>query len=474
MRPRRGTLLVSAMLAAIAIAIVLPLTASAQLYLPLLLRNKEGGVVSPTKPPATAVVPTSTKAAPTATATATKVPTATATTAPPSVPAAPSGLAVQTLSSSRLALSWTDNSSNESGFQVERAPAGTSNYALVTVLGPDTTAYEDSGLTPNTTYSYRVRATGPGGYSGYSNSANGTTLAANTKPAAPTNLTAHNITDSSVYLTWTDNSNNETGFHLYLGIPETSYVTEIGAGVLLADYTSVTVIDLYSDHPYMFWVSAYNDAGESSWSNSVTIRTKAQVVTATRFCNYTSHPIISLEVDGFEYFPTSPLGILSGQCYDVHLTPGTHSFSAANGFWQSTYSRFEMYTWSSSFQQVAGQVGEISFNDPTIQQLLSNFGSVAYWHGMYWTYNPYATPHEAAYCFYSNGKYRFYVDGVQHSTGTYSLVQRGSLFTKFQTSASHVGMLYEAYGKFDMLQSPPGNQFTEYNLYPGNCPPTAP
>jgi hypothetical protein len=35
-------------------------------------------------------------------------------------------------------------------------------------------------------------------------------------------------------------------------------------------------------------------------------------------------------------------------------------------------------------------------------------------------------------------------------------------------------MLYEAYGKFDMLQSPPGNQFTEYNLYPGNCPPTAP
>src|SRR5206468_12564526 len=39
----------------------------------------------------------------------------------PSPPAAPSSLAATATSSSQINLSWTDNSSNESGFKIERA-----------------------------------------------------------------------------------------------------------------------------------------------------------------------------------------------------------------------------------------------------------------------------------------------------------------------------------------------------------------
>src|ERR1039458_587789 len=63
-------------------------------------------------------------------------------------------------SASRIDLAWTDNSSNETGFIIERASS--SNFAgavLVTTTAANATAYSDTGLTANTTYYYRVRAT---------------------------------------------------------------------------------------------------------------------------------------------------------------------------------------------------------------------------------------------------------------------------------------------------------------------------
>jgi titin len=86
-----------------------------------------------------------------------------------------------------LSLSFTDNASNETGFDVERCQgSGCSGFAKVAGLGVNVTTYVDSSLLEGTMYCYRVRAVNSGGASAYSNTSCATTLVA--APAAPSNL----------------------------------------------------------------------------------------------------------------------------------------------------------------------------------------------------------------------------------------------------------------------------------------------
>lgn len=77
-------------------------------------------------------------------------------------PAAPTGLAVTLTTSGRIALAWTDNATNETGFRIERSPDGVT-WTVVGTAAPDATTYVDRGLLPQTQYFYRVSATGNGG-----------------------------------------------------------------------------------------------------------------------------------------------------------------------------------------------------------------------------------------------------------------------------------------------------------------------
>jgi hypothetical protein len=139
--------------------------------------------VVPTATP-TVVVPTATptSAPPTATPTRTPTPvpptatpTRTPTPIPPPLPAAPSGLTATAVSRNRIDLAWQDNSSNETGFQIERSRAGGA-FSLIATTGASATTYSNTtGLGPNKTYSYRLRAVNTAGSSAYSNTASATT-----------------------------------------------------------------------------------------------------------------------------------------------------------------------------------------------------------------------------------------------------------------------------------------------------------
>ncbi len=89
-------------------------------------------------------------------------------------PQAPSNLVATTVSDSEIDLSWTDNSSDEAGFKVERKLYGES-FSQVAVLGANVTSYNDTELSSYRTYYYRVRSYNDGGNSGYSNEASATT-----------------------------------------------------------------------------------------------------------------------------------------------------------------------------------------------------------------------------------------------------------------------------------------------------------
>src|SRR5262249_55091361 len=76
---------------------------------------------------------------------------------------APSGLSATATSSTAIHLTWNDNSSNESGFEVWRSTTGASGtYTLLKTLAANTKSTNDTGLTPGTQYCYEVRALGSG------------------------------------------------------------------------------------------------------------------------------------------------------------------------------------------------------------------------------------------------------------------------------------------------------------------------
>jgi Fibronectin type III domain len=87
---------------------------------------------------------------------------------------APTNLSATAVSSTQINLSWADNSSNETGFKVERTMHGKSFKQIATV-GENVTTYADTRLKASTTYRYRVRAYNSGGNSNYSNIASATT-----------------------------------------------------------------------------------------------------------------------------------------------------------------------------------------------------------------------------------------------------------------------------------------------------------
>jgi len=92
-------------------------------------------------------------------------------------PAAPSDLTATAIGPNRIALGWTDNSGNEDGFKIERKEGDTGSWQEIVQVGANSTTYLDTGLQPDTTYYYRVRAFNATGDSDYSNEASATTQA---------------------------------------------------------------------------------------------------------------------------------------------------------------------------------------------------------------------------------------------------------------------------------------------------------
>ena len=71
------------------------------------------------------------------------------------VPIAPTTLTGQAVSTSKINLAWTDNSTNEDGFKIERKITN-GTYALIGNTAVNITNYTDSNLAANTVYTYRV------------------------------------------------------------------------------------------------------------------------------------------------------------------------------------------------------------------------------------------------------------------------------------------------------------------------------
>jgi len=81
--------------------------------------------------------------------------------------AEPSALIPSTVGASEIRLVWTDNSNNEDGFTLERAPMGSGQYGPIASLAPNTTKFTDASVLCSTNYDYRISAYNCAGSSGY-------------------------------------------------------------------------------------------------------------------------------------------------------------------------------------------------------------------------------------------------------------------------------------------------------------------
>jgi hypothetical protein len=73
-------------------------------------------------------------------------------------PTAVSGVYLQVLSDTEITVNWSDNSPDETGFEIKRSDDGGSTYSVVHTTAADAISWADSGLTGNTEYFYTVRA----------------------------------------------------------------------------------------------------------------------------------------------------------------------------------------------------------------------------------------------------------------------------------------------------------------------------
>jgi len=209
----------------------------------------------------------------------------------PDVPADPSDLTFSNITNGSIQINWSDNSSNEDGFEIHRAFSSGGSYTRIAILGPGMTTYNHAGLDPDREYFYQVYAFNGGGYS---SPVSGSAFTLPDAPAAPSNLTTGLITTSSIQLLWSDNSNNEDSFEIYSSLSAGGPYDLAGStGPGVRSYNDVGLED---DTEYFYRVYAVNTGGVSDFA-SVSGTTQRRVPDAPTKLNVSSNNTCTVDLD---------------------------------------------------------------------------------------------------------------------------------------------------------------------------------
>ena len=184
---------------------------------------------------------------------------------PPALPAA-SNASARPSNSSSISVTWTDNSTTEDGFRVERAPSAAGPWEVVQTDGANVTSFYEGYRTSEQTMCYRVVAFNVQGDATPSNTA------CTVPPAAPTNLVATPGALRTIDLTWDDKSAFEDGYQVLRSWNGLSFAL---AADLAANTRSYADTSLQGNTRYWYRVLAKKDGGSSDLSNTAIATTIA-------------------------------------------------------------------------------------------------------------------------------------------------------------------------------------------------------
>ncbi|WP_420128370.1 S8 family serine peptidase [Longimicrobium sp.] len=191
-------------------------------------------------------------------------------TIPTGSPAPPTGLLATATSGTAARITWTDGSSNETGFTLTRALRNTDGtwgpYATIRSPAADSTWYVNTGLLAGRQYRYQLRACNAAGCSPWATS---NVLALPTVPAAPTAISGTTLSVSSLRVQWTDASRNESSFALQRApvTPTGSVGAYAPVATLAPDQVQFTNTGM-AVGTYRYRVRVCNLAGCSAWTTS--------------------------------------------------------------------------------------------------------------------------------------------------------------------------------------------------------------
>ena len=189
---------------------------------------------------------------------------------------APTNFTGSAASSSSIKLNWSDVSSGEVGFEIWRRKvtgSGTySTWSMPVITSANATTVTDTGLEPNSTYQYKIRAAGNSGRSNYTPSSSTSYLVVSTSldniaPASPSGLTASQTGVGAITLKWTAATDN-TGIREYVIYYGT---TTVATG---SNATQFVLKNLPVNRTFTFTVKAKDLGGNiGGASNSATANT---------------------------------------------------------------------------------------------------------------------------------------------------------------------------------------------------------
>ena len=84
------------------------------------------------------------------------------------VPSTPQNLTAHAQATNRILLGWTDTSENETGFEIQRRSGAAGAWVMAASVPSNIQSYIDSGISANTLFNYRLRATNSLGVSAFS------------------------------------------------------------------------------------------------------------------------------------------------------------------------------------------------------------------------------------------------------------------------------------------------------------------
>jgi hypothetical protein len=197
---------------------------------------------------------------------------------PPVIPADPTNLTAAVTGQGTIQLGWTDNSTNETSFQVERKVADGAFVPFVS-RNANSTSHEDDAIVPSTLYTYRVRAVNGVGPSNWSNEASATSSPFAPAPASPSDVAATPTGPHEVDVTWTDNSTGEVSFEVHRSSGSGPFAYR---ATLPADATSFHDSGLHADAGYAWSVRAVGTLRVSGFVQAGTATPPTLVVATTR------------------------------------------------------------------------------------------------------------------------------------------------------------------------------------------------
>lgn len=183
--------------------------------------------------------------------------------------ATPTGLTATEVSDTQINLSW-GASAQATSYAVQRCEGAGCTSFVQDGSATSGTTFQDTGLTPGTTYVYRVQGldTSNNTSSAFSNTASATTATDTTPPTVPTGLQATAANYSTVNLSWTASTDpvGVAGYKIYRN----------GTQVGTTSGTSYTDSSLSPSTNYSYTVSAYDTVGNvSAQCSAVSVTTPA-------------------------------------------------------------------------------------------------------------------------------------------------------------------------------------------------------